>query len=689
MALTRNDLLVWLEPEQAPASGLYDWSRFQRTCSAAGTPAFSTDVITLDGSDDHLLVADAINPGALTADGFTILTIFRATDQMGSSEFFFSLKPDNGNAFADCFVGGSQTVSGRLNCVTADANTSTPSGVGATKLPATAAFPGAASNVYMAALRWDPSNSGQFRITIVKAGDNAAQVAASTTTQTGRGAPEQDTSDLYIGVQGNAAPTFANRGQWNMLRFACVSRALTDAELAALIPSDSDVASYISMDQSSAAGAVSHRDAALLDASRFGAAIRTARTRNVHIVIGPGESHCGTGALASGAVPGIHNILQQACGRAVGLSGVGLTGYSAIPLSLASFSSVHHLPMNTSASTAWWAAKHGQDEPTIGLWSATTDSPVRRSVSSSGSRSVNHLQRQAVVPANNGMVGIEAMTGMEDLWSLARLSFDEVSIYANAATASGTYRFSELPAGGDYTAIGDWTQGATFTAPPSATITVQRFAIETDSIGFAVENIGGAGANVRLGFFDVRSPEPGVRIGCNGLALGGMKIGNLNTAPWYEVAQLAEVDYLGLCVPITNDSGGTPTPMDAWWHAAQTLIRTTITNGGPDGEGGDGRAHGIWIPVEGNMAGGQRTDQRARADLLAGLAVELGVDLVSFPMFVDTYDDGATTLYDGVHLGAAGFGAVTALFEESVMPRLGSAAAPLAAGGIGIGIGGV
>ena len=663
--VSRADLLVWIEPDQDPRFGVYDWSVFQRPVTPAGLPIFDTDHIALDGVDDRLVVSGALAPDALSAEGLTVMVVFRCDAPPVPGAYLFSVRAGNGAVFTDCFADVGGTVRGRCSCATADGDIGTAGG--GTVLPGAGAFPGGAAEEYLAAIRWDPSSGGTFRVSVLRAGDGAAQVAATTGTQTGRGAPDADLSDLYIGCRGDGAPTAF--GAWRLLRAACVDRALTDAELAALVPVSGGALSFTDLDLSDAEGFIDHKDPARLDASRFQGVIWEALTRNVHIVVGPGESHCGVGALRAGAQPGIDNVLNHACGRAVGLSGCGLTAYRVIPLSPSVFTSVHLLPFSMSTLAAAWSPTNGTDEPTIGLWDTLGDMSLRRSVAFPGPRSTSHMQRQAIVESAKSIVGIDAMTGMANMWSLvADAHLGEVSLYSNSDNATGSYRIAGLVEGGGYDTVADWTtDGPVFVPSPDATITVNRFDVDSTWDGFAIENIGGTGQGVRLGYFDVRSPDPGVRIGCNGLAIGGGRVTQVNQPVWLQLMQLAEVDYLGLCITITNDSSH-PTPMSAWWDDTQSLVRTTIAQSGPDGLGGPGRGHGIWIPVEGNILPDNLVRQRLRADLLASLAVELGVDLVSFPAFVPTYQSGATSLYDGVHISSVKFGTVARYFEEVVMP---------------------
>lgn len=661
----RADLALWIEPDQSPAFGVHDWSA--RLCPVApiGQPGFDIDHIIFDGVNDHLVVSGALAPDALAATGLTVLVVFRCDAPPTPGQYLFSLRAGNGAVFTDCSFGASGTVVGRCSCAVADGDIGTS--VSGTVVPDAGAFPGAADNEYLAAIRWDPSAGGTFRVSVVRAGDDAAQVAATTGTQTGRGAPDADVSDLYIGCRGDGSPTAF--GAWNLVRAVCVTRAMTDAELAAMVPADDNVISFASLDLNAVEGFVDHTDPSRLDASRFQAVVWTGLTRNVHIVIGPGESHCGLGALAVGSQPGIDNILNHACGRAIGLSGCGLTAFEVIPLTMAYFSSVHQLPFSKSTLSAAWAPTNGTVEPTIGLWDTLGDQSTRRGVSVPGARATYHLQRQAIVESTKSNVGLDAMTGMVNMWDLvADAKLGTVSVYSNSDNATGTYRIAGLVDGGDYDTVSDWTtDGPAFIPAPDASITVNRVEVDPEWDGFAIENIGGAGQGVRLGFFDVATAEPGARIGCNGLAIGGGRAAQVNQPVWLQLMELARIDYVGLCVTITNDSIPT-TSLGSWWHDTQTLVRATIAQSGPDGIGGPNRGQGLWIPAEGNLLYQNRIRQRVHADLVASLAVELGVDLVSFPAFVPTYASGATTLYDGVHISSVKFGTVARYFEEEIMP---------------------
>ena len=656
---------MWIEPDQGPAFGVYDWSAQLHPVAPMGQPGFDTDHIILDGVNDHLVVTGAIAPDALAATGLTVLVVFRCDAPPTPGQYLFSLRSGNGAVLTDCSFGASGTVVGRCSCAVADGDAGTS--VSGTVLPDAGAFPGAADDEYLAAIRWDPSAGGTFRVSVVRAGDSAAQVAATTTTQTGRGAPDANLSDLYIGCRGDGSPTAF--GAWNLVRAACVTRALTDAELAAVVPIAGDALSFIDLDLSAAEGFIDHTDPSRVDASRFQSVVWTGLTRNVHIVVGPGESHCGAGALRAGAQPGIDNILNHACGRAIGLSGCGLTAFEVIPLTMEFFSSVHQLPFSKSTLSAAWAPTNGTDEPTIGLWDTLGDSSTRRGVAVPGARSTIHMQRQAIVEATKSNVGLDAMTGMVNMWDLvADATLGTVSVYSNSDNATGTYRITGLVDGGDYDTVADWTtDGPAFIPAPDSTITVNRVEVDPTWDGFAIENIGGVGQGVRLGFFDVATAEPGARIGCNGLAIGGGRAAQVNQPVWHRLMELARIDYVGLCPTITNDSSH-QTPLSAWWHDTQMQVRTTIAESGPDGIGGPTRGHGLWIPAEGNLLPQNRVRQRIFADLVASLAVELGVDLVSFPAFVPTYASGAVTLYDGVHISSVKFGTVARYFEEEIMP---------------------
>jgi hypothetical protein len=665
--LSREDILVWIEPDQSPAFGVFDWSRYQRTVTPAGAPAFETDHLALDGINDHLLIADALDPSALAAEGFTILIVFQCPTSIDEGRFFFSLRADNGATFTDCAAGTDRSVIGRCSTDESDGAASTATGPGATRLPELGSDPPQQADVYLAALRWDPSASGTVRVSLAHAGDDASTIAATTGSETGIGAPDAGTSDLYIACRGDTTPTAF--GAWDLVRAACIDRALTDEELAAMVPADGAVPSFTDLMLTDAEGFIDHADPARLSATQFQDAIWLALTRNVHIVIGPGESHCGSGALTAGSVPGLDNILKHACGRAVGLAGCGLTSFDVLPLTPATFSSVHHLPFNTSDLAPAWAATNGTLEPTTGLWDTLGDPSVRRSTPHPGPRSIAHLQRQAIVEANKSTAGIDAMTGMVNPWTqFAAERFDLLSVYANSDNATGAYRIAGLIEGGSYGAIADWTaDGPALTIPPDAALSVQRFPLDPTWDGFAIENIGGVGEGLRMGFFDARSPDPGVRIGCTGLAIGGGRVPQVNQQVWFPLIDAAQIDYLGLCPSITNDSSK-GTPMSAWWHDTQTIIRGTVARTGPDGAGGSARGHGIWIPAEGNLLPVNKVRQRLRADLLASLAVELGVDLISFPAFVPTHESGATVLYNGVHISSARFGTVARYFELNVMP---------------------
>ena len=656
---------MWIQPDQLPSSGTFDWSRYMRTATPIGAPAFSVDCVPFDGVDDRIIVEDAINPAAMSATGFTVFVVFRCPAPLAADRFFFSLRADNGEIFTDCSIGDSGSIRGRCASAAVDGDATTPT-AGGTVLPGAGDFPFEATVEYLAAIRWDPGAGGTFRVSLVRAGDDEAQVAASTAVQTGRGAPTANESDLYIGCQGDGQPGAC--GAWQLLRSACVNRALTDAELAEVVPSPGATLSFIQLSVSPEKGFVDHADPARLDPSRFQDAVREALVRNVHIVVGPGESHCGSGALTSGTAPGIDNVLNHACGRAVGLAGCGLGSFDVLPLTPALFSSVHHLPFSMSPLAGAWAASNGTIEPTIGPWDALGNPLIRQSVAQPGPRSTHHMQQLAMVPATMSTVGIAAITGLANLWAISSDRLDMLTLYTNSNNATGTYRIAGLVSGGSYNSVNDWTlNGPAFVPASGSTIEARRFPLDPTWDGVAIENIGGAGQGVRLGFFDVRSPDPGIRIGCNSLAIGGGRITQTHKDVWFRVIELAEIDYLGMCVSYSNDSGRI-TPLSWWWHDAQTLIRTSVAMGGPDSAGGTARTHGVWIPVEGNMVEAQRTHQRKMVNLVASLAVELDIDLVSFPAFVPTYQSGATDLYDGVHLGALKFGEVASMFEANVMP---------------------
>lgn len=658
--ITRADLLLWIEPDQNPQFGVFDWSPAQLPTTVFGPPTFTTDQLEFDGVGDRLVIADALDPSA-HAGGFTIVMVLRCPAELPVGTVLCSIDPDNGAGPTECIVGAGGSIVARLACTSAGGIVQTPTGPGSTRLPVTAEFPAAADEIYLAAVRWSPDNGGTLSASLVRSGDSAAQVAASTTAAVGLGAPEPDTSVITVAAD---PPVFS---AWNLLRLACTDRALTDAELAALVAEDAPT-SFITLPLSEAEGFVDHTDLARLDPTRFQAAVTLALTRNVHIVVGPGESHCGTGGLAQGSQPGIDNLLNHACGRAVGLAGCGLTTFKALPMNLAMFSSVHHLPFNASSVVPAWAPVNGTNEPTIGIWDTLGDSSMRKSVQVPNARSTIHLQRQAILPGAKSTVGIAAIIGLANLWELVDEHLGTASVYANGGSATGQYRFSTLPAGGDYHNIADWTtDGPAFAVPPDETMVVRRVTLDPDAIGFAVENIGGLGQGVRLAGFDVDSPTPGVRIGCSSLAIGGGRVAQINQDVWFQLMQLARIDYVGLCLSITNDSSKS-VPYSAWWHDVQTIARICAAMHGPDGTGGQGRTWGIWIPVEGNLIPANRVRQRIMADLLASLAVDLNVDLVSFPAFVPTHASGATTLYDGVHIAAPAFWAVASLFEAHVMP---------------------
>jgi hypothetical protein len=681
MTATREDIILWLEPDTTIAAGggtfKLDWSRNQRVVTATGTSmTFGSGVLPLNSDptpanwNNYIDAASAATLSDYAATGFTVMAVLAVNGTLTGNHWLLDFGGTNQN---DVFVASTGRVTARLDGTNADLSLTTPAS-GSIILPTSAS-----ATLYAVVLRYIPNsldggNGGTMKINLATVGISLAdfQATMGVGTSTGFGTPAAGASTLRIGARDNGT-SFAPISVDSVL---LASRSLTDQEVVDLMAT---APTFTSVPYNTTLGVIDHSDPDLLDATNFQAVVATARSRNVHIVIGPGESHGGTGNLTSSATPGIANILQQAVGRAVGLSGIGLSRFTNIPVGSSSTnSSVHILPASyMPGANNSWEAKTAASESTLGLFDTSVDNVFVSRAAGAASRNIAHIQRLVFDPAREWVGGFQYYEGMDNLWDLIRSRrIDQFNAYYNNPTgsATGVHSFTQCLSGADFTVVGNWsTTGTTMSNGVGTTLTRRTWSVSTSAIGVGIDNEGGSGVGMGLSAFDCRSPDPGARIGCIGVSSGGETLGELRQTVWAKLIELASIDYLGLCPPITNDSPGTP--ISSWWHDCQTVIRASVAGSGTGFNSGV-RTFGIWIPVEADLSpADKQAAQRTRADLLASLAVELGIDLISFPAFVTPYVDGDAAVqdwYDGVHLGADGFGAVVALFEENVMPSLAS-----------------
>lgn len=677
MALTRSDIALWIEPDTdaaagtGAASGVVDWSPNQRVVTVAGTAmTFGSGVLPLNGTDNYLSIASAFNLSGATA-GFTLLLFASFPNGAVNGRYLFDF---GGTGNTDALHSSLGRWNLRFDGTTGDATTEilTATGGGATVLPTSAGD----TNVYVCAMRFNPTvGSGTAYANTGVVGGTLAAFQASADSLGGLGAAALGSATLRLGARDSGGSTF---GVMGLSRLIIANKVMTDQEIVDFMAT---VPTFRSLPVNATSGVVDATDPSILNGVPFQEALRAARSRNVHIVIGPNESHGGDLVLdSSGATLetlGFGNLFMEVCGRAVGLSGLGLTHFANPPVS--TNTSLHLFPLTTSTVTSWWLAQDGtaSGAETIALFDSTVVSGAYLTSDDGGSttRAIHQLRRFAYITAHKYTAGFATIPGMSNAYEYVNdESFDELSIYANRVepVPTGSYRIAGFTGNPDTTDYGDitkWTSdGPSFSIPPSTDITVERVALNPSWGGFAFENVQGTGTDVRIGFMDAKSPTPGVRLGCLGLTAGGVTASEVRSDIWLSLMDLVRADHVCAGFPITNDSGDPGTPISLWWDQAQTTVRGTLESTGVGSDGGT-RTFSVIVPPEGVMATtGKRDEQRIRANLLASLGVEYEVGLISFPALIANGTDEPDYYDGGVHLSDGGFATAVEALQELVVP---------------------